>query len=187
MKMTKLLFLITQIIGILALAAVSAYAQDTESAKPQRIFGYVDSKTGNFHALNRTLPSEEARAAITPTTGKFVVNVTIQVSSALPTNAVIACVVSAGVDDTTSGAFANVVIASATRSGNTATCTLNMPYSWDLANASKDMVSLELEVGADVGKAGSNSLSGESFKSPLMTLKVPATGTTTTQNVTTTI
>lgn len=185
--MTKLLLMAMLIITAVATAAVGVGAQDTETVKQQRIFGYVDSKTGNFHALNRNLLSEEARAAITPTTGKFVVNVTIQVSSALPTNAVIACLVSAGVDDTTSGAFANVVVATATRSGNTATCKLNMPYSWSLANAAKDMVKLDLAVGAGTGKQGTNSFADESFTAPVMTIKVPANGATTTQNVTTTI
>lgn len=187
MKMKKLLLIMMQTMAVLVMAAVIGHAQDSETAKPQRIFGYVDSKTGNFHALNRNLSSEEDRAAITPTTGKFVVNVTIQVSSALPTNAVIACLVSAGVDDATSGGFANVVVATATRSGNTATCKLNMPYSWDLANASKDMVKFDLEVGAGTGKEGSNVFSTESFTAPMTTIKVPANGATTTQNVTTTI
>lgn len=183
MKMTKLLF-----IGTWFLAAVAAgYGQTAESAQPQRVFGYVDSATGNFHPLNRKPLSQDARATLTPTTGKFVVNVTIDVSSALPTTAIIDCEVDAEVKDTTSGDFGDVVFATATRTGNTATCTLNLPYSWDLANASSDLVSVNLKVGAGVLGTANTPLYTETFTAPVTTIKVPANGTTTTENVTTTI
>jgi len=181
MKLTKLLFVVACLLGLVA----GGFAQNAETKETRGTFGYLDSKTGVFHRLTRTpLPAEAP--AITPTTGKFVFNVTITVSSALPTTAAIGCSVFGGVDDLTSGAFSNSVSVTATRSGNTATCTLNIPYSWDLANASKDTVNLDLTVNASASTTGSGFYE-EEFSAPVLTIKVPANGTTTTENITTTI
>lgn len=182
MKLMKLLFAIACLLGLVA----SSFAQTTDATSSRKTFGYVDTKTGLFHPLTRAIQTEESRA-ITPTTGKFVFNVTIAVSSALPTNAVITCNVTGGVDDATSGAFTNDVTVTATRTGNTATCTVNVPYSWDLANASKDIVALDLIVTATVGTLGTNSFYEEIFGAPGITSKVPANGATTTETIATTI
>jgi hypothetical protein len=178
MKLMKLLLSL----ACLLLFVAGAFAQNTQH---KRTFGYVDGKTGMFHALNRTPLSEEAAAAITPTTGTFVFNVTITVSSKLPTTAVISCTVFGGVDDLLTGDFTNFVEVPAVRKGNTATCTLTVPYEWDLGEASKDVVNLNLEVDASSGSTtGSYE---EDFDNPLITMPVPANGTTTTKNITTTI
>jgi len=104
MKLTKLLFVVACLLGLVA----GGFAQNAETKETRGTFGYLDSKTGVFHRLTRTpLPAEAP--AITPTTGKFVFNVTITVSSALPTTAAIGCSVFGGVDDLTSGAFSNSV------------------------------------------------------------------------------
>ncbi len=180
MKLTRLLFAVACVMGIVA----GGYAQNAQSTKPE--FGYMDRKTGMFHSLSRPLPDAEA-PAITPTTGKFVFNVTITVSSALPASAVITCVVSGGVADLTSGEFSNVAGIAAKRSGNTATCTVTIPYSWDLATPAKDVVQMDLQVDASVGTLGTSSFYEESFIAPAITAKVPANGTTTTENIATTI
>jgi hypothetical protein len=161
----------------------SASAQNTPN---KRTFGYIDGKTGIFHPLDRTPLSEEAAAAITPTTGPFVYNVTITVSSALPTTATITCNVSGGVSEGES-AYANDVGVTAKRTGNTATCTLTMPYSWDLAEPTKDTVEFDLDITATNGSFGTASYYYEDFTVPVTTSTVPKTGTTTTQNVSATI
>jgi len=180
MKWMKL-FLIS---ACLLTIAASAFAQNTPT---KRAFGYIDGKTGIFHPLNRTPLSDEVAAAITPTTGKYVFNVTITVSSVLPTTAVITCELSGGVDDLLTGLFSNDVAVTAKRTGNTATCTLTMPYEWYLGEPTKDTVALDLEVSATAGTFGTSGFYEESFIAPEITSTVPANGTTTTKNVTTTI
>lgn len=180
MKLAKLILASACLIVLVG----SALAQNTQ---PKRTFGYIDGKTGTFHSLNRTPLSDEALAAVTPTTGKFVFNVTITVSSALPTTAVISCSVSGGVDDLLTGEFSNFVELTAKRTGNTATCTLNVPYEWYLGQAAKDVVEMDVTVGASVGSFGSSGYYDEEFVGPAITMPVPVTGTTTTKNITTTI
>lgn len=179
MKLTKLLFTLTCLLGVVA----SGYAQTAEDQKPT--FGYMD-KSGMFHPLNRPIRDAET-ASITPTTGKFVFNATLTISPGLPTNAVIVCTVAGGVADATSGVFSNSVSVTATRSGSTATCTLNMPYSWDLASPSADVVRLDFVATAIVGTLGSQNFYEETFTAPAITSKVPANGATTTETVTSTI
>jgi hypothetical protein len=180
MKSMKLMLAVACLIAMVS----SAFAQNTPN---KRTFGYIDGKTGIFHPLNRTPLSEEAAAAITPTTGTYVYNVTITVSSALPTTATIICNLSGGVDDPVSGVYSNEVEVTAKRTGNTATCTLTMPYSWDLASPTKDTVELDLGITATSGSFGSAGYYFEEFIAPGTTSTVPKTGTTTTQNVTATI
>jgi hypothetical protein len=180
MKSIKLMLALACLIAL----AGSALAQNTPN---KRTFGYIDGKTGIFHPLDRTLLSEETAAAITPTTGTFVFNVTITVSSALPTTAVIGCTVSGGVADLLTGEFSNFVGVTAKRTGNTATCTLHMPYEWYLGQPTKDVVELDLDVSASVGTIGSAGYYAEEFIAPIVTQAVPVNGTTTTKNVTTTI
>ena len=182
MRTMKLLFAIACLLGLLA----TSFAQNAETGKSSGVFGYMDPKTGLFHSLNRT-PLAIEPEAITPTTGKFVFNVTITVSSALPTTAVIECLVSGGVVGDPAGTFTNTVTVTATRSGNTATCTLNVPYSWDLTTPTKDVVAFDLAVTASAGSPASASFYEETFTAPAITTKVPATGTTTTETIATTI
>jgi hypothetical protein len=137
--------------------------------------------------LNRTPLSEEAAAAITPATGTFVYDVTITVSSVLPTTAVITCDLSGGVDDLLTGVFWNEVGVTAKRRGNTATCTLTMPNSWDLEEPTKDTLELDLAVTASVGSFGTTGYYYEEFIAPGTTSIVPKTGTTTTKSVSATI
>lgn len=182
MKLTKVLFAITCLLGLVA----GGFAQTTDAAQSHRTFGYVDSRTGLFHPLSRAV-DESVLASITPTTGKFVFNITINVASTLPTNAVIVCEVGAATADATSGEFSNSVIQTATRSGSTATCPITMNYSWDLASPTKDPVDLTLTVTATVGTVGSASFYQETFDNPPIATKVPANGATTTETINTTI
>jgi hypothetical protein len=171
-------------LSCLLVLVAGAFAQNSQT---KRTFGYVDGKTGLFHPLTRTPLSEEAAASITPTTGTFVFNVTITVSSKLPTTAVISCGVSGGVDDTLTGFFSNYVEIAAKRTGNTATCTLTVPYSWDLGQPTKDVVDMDLSVDASAGSYGTSGYYQEDFSAPAITMAVPANGATTTKNISTTI
>jgi len=181
MKFMKLLIAVTCLLGLIA----GAFAQEAETRTSKGTFGYIDRKTGMFHPLERTPLSAEAAAAITPTTGTFVFNVTITVSSVLPTTALINCAVSGGVSDLKTGFFSNYVNVPAKRTGNTATCTLSVPYEWSLATPTTDTVSMDISVStATSSTAGSYE---EYFTAPALTLKVPANGATTTTAISTTI
>ena len=68
----------------------------------------------------------------------------------------------------------------ATRSGSTATCTVNIPYSWALGNASTDLVGLDYVIAAFNPTAASFGLPGRDNTHILANTKVPANGTTTT-------
>jgi hypothetical protein len=180
MKSMKWMFAVACLLTVVG----SAFAQNAET---KRNFGYVDSKTGMFHPLNRTPLSDEILATITPTSGKFVFNVTITVSSALPTTAVISCGVNGFVDDLLTGDFSNFVEVTAKRTGNTATCTLTVPYEWYLGQPTKDIVEMDLTVDATAGITGTTGFYEETFSTPAITMAVPVTGTTTTKTITTTI
>lgn len=182
MKLMQRLFAVIYLVGLVT----SGFAQTTESQQ-KTVFGYVDPKTGLFHSLARTPLSAVEKAAITPITGQFVFNVTIAVSSKLSTKAVIGCQVDGGVDDLKSGYFSNEVSVTATRSGNTAKCTLTVPYSWDLATPTTDTVVFDLSVSATLDTVGTQGYYYENFTAPSITSKVPANGATTTQDITTTI
>jgi hypothetical protein len=178
MKLMKLLFAVTCLLGLVA----SSFAQNVETRK--KTLGYLDPKTGLFHSLARTPLSAEEAGSITPTTGTFAFTVTITISKTLPTTAVIECEVFGGVEDSITGTFSNEEVVTATRSGTTATCKLTMPYSWDLGNSSKDVVNLDLIVSASYTTP---QFYEESFDNPLITIPVPANGSTTKENITTTI
>lgn len=175
------------ILGFLLAVAASGWAQTAPDQKPHKIFGYVDEKTGTFQPLGHSHRGALLPPGVSPTTGTFIFNVTITVSSALPASATIDCFVAGGVEDALTGAFANEAGIVAKRSGNTATCTVKLPYSWELGDASADSVKLDLEVVALVGTIGSAEFSDEEFQAPVLTMKVPANGTTTTEDINTTI
>jgi hypothetical protein len=181
MKLSKLLFAVAGLLGFVA----SGFAQNVETKKTHGIFGYLDPKTGIFRSLTQREPRSAADAAITPTTGTFVFNVTITVSSTAPKGP-ISCFVSASVDDPKEGGFTNYVAVPATVTGTTATCKLTIPYEWYLDTPSADKVYLDLSV--STVSATTKEDYSEGFSAPLLTLSsVPPSGTTTTETYTTTI
>jgi hypothetical protein len=86
-----------------------------------------------------------------------------------------------------SGVYVEEASVIATRSGSTATCTVNIPYSWGLANASTDLVGLDYVIIALNPTAGSIGQPGRDHTHILADIKVPTNGTTTTINVAATI
>jgi hypothetical protein len=164
---------------------INLWSQNTPAANGIR--GYLDPRTGIFHAM----PLPDLQEADVPppaaTGGKFVFNFTITVSSNLGSTAKILCEASALTED---AASANLITetasVTATRSGSTATCTVNIPYSWNLLSASTDKVSLSYQI---IGGVPTTTVplatrsSGQSLKQ----IAVPANGATTTETITATI
>src|SRR5262249_26294345 len=104
--------------------------------------GYLDPKTGIFHpAVRPQAPNPDAPPPVTTNfAGKLVFNFTITVSSAFPATAELGCNAGAAVFDLGSG---NAIIeeagsAVARGSGSTVTCSVTIPYSWNLASSASD-------------------------------------------------
>jgi hypothetical protein len=164
---------------------INLWSQSTPAVNGIR--GYLDPHTGIFHSMPH--PDLQDADVPPPTTfgGKFVFNFTITVSSALPSTTKIFCEASVLTEDVTSliGINEDASVA-ATRSGSTATCTVTIPYSWNLSSSSSDRVSLSYSIIAGVPSTTvplATRTSGQS----LPQIKVPANGATTTETIAATI
>lgn len=103
------------------------------------IRGYPDPRTGIFHSMPH--PDLQAADVPPPTTfgGKFVFNFTITVSSTLASTAKIGCEVTASLEDAASlNSILETASVVATLSGSTASCTVTVPYSWNLSSSTSD-------------------------------------------------
>ena len=146
------------------------------------IRGYLDPQTGTF----RVLPHATADAVPPPTTnfsGKFVFNFTITVDASIAATAKIECVATAFLEDNLTGGNPNIITEQAavvaTRSGSSASCIVNIPYSWNLATGSTDKVSLGYTLQAPAEASATSSLPARiSSQENFATISVP-TGTTT--------
>jgi hypothetical protein len=127
-----------------------------------------------------------APPATTTYTGTIVVNFTVTVSSAIARTAQIGCVAGASVMDArTDNEIVEEAGTAVTRgTGNTVTCSVTIPYSWNLASANADTVGLTYSVTSPVDliapvgewphRAGAQSLGS---------IGVPVSGATTTETV----
>jgi hypothetical protein len=163
--------------------AVCAWGQNPTISQ-SRVPVQIDPTTGQFRLLQ---PDVEVLPLATPITGKFVVNFKITVASTLPATDVISCGVSSTLLDvgSTFEIFETATVA-ATRSGSTATCTVTLPYSWTLLTSTTDMVLLSYEILAPATTVGSP-LPNRSSNHGFANIHVPASGATTTFNLTPTI
>jgi len=182
-KLSTILLVCVCLLGLNA----SLWGQNGAAARG--IHGYLDPQTGVFHALPLVSASDSEPPALTTVTGKFVVNFTITVSSTIASTLKISCGVTATVLDS---ATLNEIIESATvvatRSGSTATCSVTIPYSWNLGSSTTDKVSLGYQIIAPVEATGSSVLPNRlSEQTAFATIAVPATGSTTTETLTPTI
>jgi hypothetical protein len=151
------------------------------------IRGYLDPRTGLFHSLPQAaLPDAEVPPPA-PFGGKFVFNFTITVDSAIASTAKIICEATASTEDVASlNLILETASVTATRSGSTATCTVTIPYSWNLSSATTDKVSLTYQIFAGPSST-TNPLATRVSEQNLKTISVPANGATTTETITATI
>lgn len=151
------------------------------------IRGYLDPHTGIFHSMPHL--AQDAADVPPPAAfgGKFVFNFTITVASSLASTAKIICQAAATTDDVAStNLILETAAVTATRSGSTATCTVTIPYSWNLSSASSDRVSLTYQIIAGV-PTSATPLATRTSEQSVATISVPANGATTTEAIAATI
>jgi hypothetical protein len=138
----------------------------------------------------------EAVPAVAPTTGKFVFTFNVTVSSTVPKNGAVVCTAIANVSESSGQSIQQTAVGIVTPSAGKATCTATMPYSWVLATAGSDNVTLSYKVEVDYGyeltasngtSNGVQLVSSDKVTANLATIKVPLSGATTSEAVSATI
>jgi hypothetical protein len=123
--------------------SVLAPAQTANRPHSTKVFGYQDSRTGTFHPLGSAADLTDPAVATTTFAGTIEATVTITLKTALPTGGQVACTL--GADASSSGssgevAYQELATHLATVSGSTATCKVNIPFSWVLFTASTTQI-----------------------------------------------
>ena len=154
--------------------------------------------TRDTDSRRRTLQDEASAAAAAtsaPVTGTFVSKFTVKLVTPVPSGGELACSLNATTDEinTTTGTVSNEIeeIASvkATVNGSTATCTVTLPYSWYLSSPSTDTVELSYNLqilSSTTSTAGTVRYSSQ-FVPGAGSIKVPASGSTTTYTISATL
>jgi len=164
------------------LSSQISWSQEASPTCARGALGYFDYSTGAFRPISQMGEFDsESVAAANPQTGTLIINLTITIKSAIPAASPISCNISATVMDISS-AGANVIMETAsvngTRTGNTAKCTVKIPYSWTVFNLASATMDLSYSVSG--GKAGGLM---RSSSGGIASIPVPADGSTTTQTV----
>lgn len=175
--------------------AQPAWSQIANKEAEKGIPGFLDTKTGAFTpAVQNPIDSEALAAA--PTTGKFVFNFTITVSSVIPKNGVITCDAHADLFESTQSIQEHAFSFATLVSGSTWKCSVTIPYSWTLSTPASDMVSLRYSLAITEAIQLTASNATGTVVAPVVprhhdhtigTIKVPLTGSTTTETITGTI
>ncbi len=150
--------------GGLAVCAGPALAQSPTVA------GTLNLRTGQFQIRPSTLP----QVATTLYTGTFDVTINITIASAIPSAQAIMCNASITATDSTYAQHDEDASVLAVRTGNTAVCTLVVPYAWALGSTPTYTFGWQLSSTASAGVP--QRLSG--FY-PATGVAVPAKGATT--------
>jgi hypothetical protein len=178
---------ILNILLVSACLVASAPLWGQNAAATRGIHGYLDPRSGIFHPFARMTEADVEPQATKTFTGKFVFNYTITVDATIAATAKIACSASAVVEDNVTGGSPNIIeeeaSALATRSGSTATCTVNIPYSWNLATSTTDMVTLGYTIAAPAEATATTALPSRFSSQSLPAIKIPVTGATTTETI----
>jgi hypothetical protein len=179
---------VSRIIVGMAVCALSAQLSWGQEARPAgtKALGYLDSN-GLFRPVGpMEIFDSNSAVAANPQTGTIVVNFNITIKSVIPSTSPVNCEVSAGVTEI-SGAGVNLISESAfvaaTHTGNTAKCTVTIPYSWVLLNPTAATVSIGYGVSASKTPAPSTGLQSRSSSGVVANIPVPANGSTSTQTV----
>ena len=117
-------------------------------------------------------------------TGTFVLNFTVTIKSIVPGAFPIHCTATMTAIDASSLVYSETKIVAATRTSNTATCSISVPYSWILASTGTAMVQTNYQVGTE---GTGSSLVYRMATGTLPSVVLPANTTTLTRSVAVTI
>lgn len=175
------------IVGMIVciLSSHPSWSQEVSPASTNGALGYFDYSTGAFRPVHQMEDFDsDSLAAISAQAGTITVNFTVTVKSAIPAGSPITCGVSANVTEasfTAINIISEAAAVAATRSGNTAKCTVTIPYNWTVLNPATAKLSLSYTLSAS--KAGTTGLLIRSSNGSIASIPVPASGATTTQTV----
>ncbi|MGO9086928.1 MAG: hypothetical protein ACLQBK_17025 [Candidatus Sulfotelmatobacter sp.] len=144
MRKHSIVFVAVIALGTLG-GSVLALAQTATRTPAKKVFGYQDSKTGTFHPLGKSADLMSPDVATTTYTGTVEATITITLKTALPKGDVIVCSVDATATTESETTFAGVAYdersaSTATVSGSTASCKVNIPFSWVMFTPSTTVV-----------------------------------------------
>lgn len=133
-------------LGLALCASGTVRAQSADLlGNQEKVYGYVDLKTGTFHQIRS---EEAAPETITGTTATGTIDVTISIKivSTLPKGTTILCDADVSASSTATTPtfleqYSEVAASAATISGSTASCVVKMPYSWVLAPTTSKTIS----------------------------------------------
>jgi len=153
----KSLILVTLCLAIATVPAWGQAASVKTTPSAHGVAGYLDPQTGTFTTAGRV--QHAASGAPTspppPTQGTFVVGLTINLVNSYPSGEIFICEAHADTFDDMSGLdFDETTIVSGTRSGNTVTCQMTVPYFWPLLDPTNDVVEVDFTVEAYNGNTG---------------------------------
>lgn len=183
-------------LSLIGIAGVipTARAQQDKVTQEKGVLGYLNPKTGAFTPMAQNVADAEVLATITPTTGKFVFNFSLNVLSTVPKNAVVSCEADVTVTEATTGQIITETVGgTATKgTGTTWTCSLTMPYSWVLSTPTSDTAEISADSSIIEGYEVTATNGTGTLVSPVSirttrrnvgSIKVPATGATTTEAI----
>ncbi|MGO9403591.1 MAG: hypothetical protein ACLPVW_08985 [Terriglobales bacterium] len=126
--------------------------------------------------------------AQTPTTGTYSLTINITLASTIPSATQIVCLVQIDVTgDSVLSGIEQTAGSAATRSGDTATCTVTIPYSWELGTPATDKLDRVYSILAPVEATYGKPVPVRSAHLNLGSIAMPANGATTTETVTATL
>ena len=173
---------------VCALSTHPSWSQEVSPASTNGALGYFDYSTGAFRPVGQMgVFDSDSLAAANPQTGTIIVNFTVTIKSAIPATSLINCGVTAIVTDidiptASVNLITETAIVVATRTGNTAKCTVTIPYSWTVFNSATARVSLTYSLSGGKATATTGLLTRAS-SGGIANIPVPANGSTTTQAV----
>ena len=147
--------------------------------------GFLDAKSGTFvsSAMIPTAASEVDALAAATYTGTLALKINITLKTGFPTDWPIHCTQIASVIDTGGLTFSNTKTVLATRTGSTATCQVNLLYSW-LLNSPNGNVYTNYMVGT-LGQA--TVLEQIEATGTIAPIAIPANGAVTSRTVNVTL
>jgi hypothetical protein len=174
MKITKLFLAFC-----LLVFAASSFAQLSRTAP----------SPGNLDILDTKLISSDSRSdsaspdtTTTPTAGTYTLTLNINLVSTIPKSTKIVCLVQIQVTgDTLLSGIQQTAGAAATRSGNTASCTVQIPYSWNLGSPATDKFERIYSILAPIEATVGIPVPFNSGHLNLGSIAMPANGATTTE------